>query len=47
MAFTYFFRDLATLNAIKEHVIPELRKNRYIRVWDAGWPGTLFPGYYL
>jgi len=36
MAFTYFFRDLATLNAIKEHVIPELRKNRYIRVWDAG-----------
>ena len=36
MAFTYFFRDLATLNAIKEHAIPELRKYRYMNVWDAG-----------
>jgi chemotaxis protein methyltransferase CheR len=36
MAFTYFFRDLTALNAIKEHVIPELRKHRYIAVWDAG-----------
>lgn len=36
MAFTYFFRDLAALHAIRDHVIPELRKNRYIRVWDAG-----------
>jgi len=36
MAFTYFFRDLATLHAIRDHVIPELRKNRYINVWDAG-----------
>ena len=36
MAFTYFFRDLATLNAIKEHVIPELRKHKYMNVWDAG-----------
>ncbi|NVM23915.1 MAG: chemotaxis protein CheR, partial [Desulfobacterales bacterium] len=36
MAFTYFFRDRATLDAIKEHAIPELRKNRYINVWDAG-----------
>jgi len=36
MAFTYFFRDLAALHAIREHVIPELRKHRYINVWDAG-----------
>ncbi|MCK4486723.1 MAG: hypothetical protein KAU38_08185 [Desulfobacterales bacterium] len=36
MAFTYFFRDLATLNAIKEHVIPELRRYKYMNVWDAG-----------
>ena len=36
MAFTYFFRDIATLNAIRDHVIPELRKHRYINVWDAG-----------
>ncbi len=36
MAFTYFFRDLTALNAIRDHVIPELRKNRYIDAWDAG-----------
>ena len=36
MAFTYFFRDVATLNAIKEHVIPELRRYKYMNVWDAG-----------
>lgn len=36
MAFTFFFRDLTALNAIKDHVIPELRKQRYINVWDAG-----------
>jgi len=36
MAFTFFFRDLATLYAIRDHVIPDLRKNRYINVWDAG-----------
>jgi len=36
MAFTYFFRDLATLHAIRDHVIPKLRLNRYINVWDAG-----------
>lgn len=36
MAFTYFFRDLACLNAIRDHAIPELRKHRYINVWDAG-----------
>ena len=36
MAFTFFFRDLPTLNAIREHVIPKLKNNRYINVWDAG-----------
>lgn len=36
MAFTFFFRDITALNAIKDHVIPELRKQRYINVWDAG-----------
>jgi len=36
MAFTYFFRDLPALHAIKEHAIPELRKHRHINVWDAG-----------
>ncbi|MBW1705098.1 MAG: chemotaxis protein CheR [Deltaproteobacteria bacterium] len=36
MAFTFFFRDLPALHAIRDHVIPELRKNRFINVWDAG-----------
>lgn len=36
MAFTYFFRDIAALKAVEEHVIPELRKNKYITIWDAG-----------
>ncbi len=36
MAFTYFFRDLQTLNSIKEHVIPHLLGRRYIDIWDAG-----------
>ncbi len=36
MAFTFFFRDLPSLHAIRDHVIPELRQNRFINVWDAG-----------
>ena len=36
MAFTFFFRDLPALHAIRDHVIPELQKNRHINVWDAG-----------
>jgi len=36
MAFTFFFRDLPALHAIRDHVIPELRRHRYINVWDAG-----------
>lgn len=36
MAFTFFFRDLPALHAIRDYVIPELKKNRYINAWDAG-----------
>lgn len=36
MAFTYFFRDLQTLEMVRDHAIPSLRTRRYIRIWDAG-----------
>ncbi|WP_342304192.1 CheR family methyltransferase [Methanolobus sp. ZRKC5] len=36
MAFTYFFRDMQTLEMVKDYVIPELRSRRYIHIWDAG-----------
>jgi chemotaxis protein methyltransferase CheR len=36
MAFTYFFRDMQTLDMIRDHVVPALRTRRYIHVWDAG-----------
>jgi len=36
MAFTYFFRDLQTLELIAKHVIPDLKRRRYINTWDAG-----------
>lgn len=36
MAFTYFFRDLQTLDLICEHALPSLRSKRYINIWDAG-----------
>ncbi len=36
MAFTYFFRDLQTLDMIRDHALPHLRTRRYIHVWDAG-----------
>jgi chemotaxis protein methyltransferase CheR len=36
MAFTYFLRDGQTLDLIAQHVIPDLRRRRYIDVWDAG-----------
>ena len=36
MAFTFFFRDLSTLNLIADHAIPEFRTKRYINIWDAG-----------
>jgi len=36
MAFTYFFRDQQTLDLITEHAIPDLKRRRYITIWDAG-----------
>jgi len=36
MAFTYFFRDLQSLQLITRHVLPVLRGCRYISIWDAG-----------
>ena len=36
MAFTYFFRDLQTLEQICEHALPVLRTRRFINIWDAG-----------
>lgn len=36
MAFTYFFRDLQTLDAVREQVLPYLRTKQYIDIWDAG-----------
>ncbi|MCD6569260.1 MAG: chemotaxis protein CheR [Deltaproteobacteria bacterium] len=36
MAFTFFFRDMQTLEFIVESVLPYLKTRRYIRVWDAG-----------
>jgi len=36
MAFTYFFRDQQTLDLIAQHVVHDLKRRRYINVWDAG-----------
>jgi len=36
MAFTYFFRDVYTLDLIIRYVLPKLRSQRYINIWDAG-----------
>jgi chemotaxis protein methyltransferase CheR len=36
MAFTYFFRDLQTLEMICKHSLPVLRSKQYIKIWDAG-----------
>jgi chemotaxis protein methyltransferase CheR len=36
MAFTYFFRDLHTLEVIRDHALPYLRTKQYINIWDAG-----------
>lgn len=36
MAFTYFFRDMQTLELIRDHAVPELKGRRYIDIWDAG-----------
>jgi len=36
MAFTYFFRDVQTIEMILEHALPHLRTRLYINIWDAG-----------
>ncbi len=36
MAFTYFFRDLLTLEQIAAHFIPYTSGSSRIRIWDAG-----------
>ncbi len=36
MAFTFFFRDMQTLEAIRDYVVPHLRGRRFIHIWDAG-----------
>ena len=36
MAFTYFFRDLQTLEAIRDYALPNLKSKKYIEIWDAG-----------
>lgn len=36
MAFTFFFRDLQTIEMIRDHVIPSLRTRKYLNIWDAG-----------
>jgi chemotaxis protein methyltransferase CheR len=36
MAFTYFFRDLQTLELITKQVLPVLQGAKYINIWDAG-----------
>lgn len=36
MAFTFFFRDTQTLELLAELALPQLKRNMYIRIWDAG-----------
>lgn len=36
MAFTYFFRDMQTLETIKDYLLSQLRCRRFINIWDAG-----------
>lgn len=36
MAFTYFFRDLQTLENARDLTVPALRSRRYANIWDAG-----------
>ena len=36
MTFTYFFRDLQTLDAVRDHALPYLKTKQYIDIWDAG-----------
>lgn len=43
MAFTYFFRDMQTLETIQDHALPTLKTRKYIRIWDAGCAMGLEP----
>lgn len=36
MAFTYFFRDVQTLELACDKALPLLKSRRYINIWDAG-----------
>lgn len=36
MAFTFFFRDIHTLERIAEYLIPEVSGKSKIKIWDAG-----------
>jgi len=36
MAFTYFFRDLQTLDIIVKHLVPFVSGKQKIKIWDAG-----------
>lgn len=36
MAFTYFFRDMQTLQMICDHCMPELKTRQKVKIWDAG-----------
>ena len=36
MAFTYFFRDMQTLDTIKDFALPYLKTCQHIKIWDAG-----------
>ncbi len=36
MAFTYFFRDMQTLEMIRDYAVPSLKSRGNINVWDAG-----------
>lgn len=36
MAFTYFFRDIQTLELVVKHMVPRIAGRAAVRVWDAG-----------
>lgn len=36
MAFTYFFRDLQTLEMLCTYALPSLKTKQFIKIWDAG-----------
>ena len=36
MAFTYFFRDLHTINLAVQQLVPTIQGKREVKIWDAG-----------